>query len=240
MGQQALLGRPVRRAGVWLIGTFGLRLASRRDTLLRVRRTGWRPRAHHVRTLLGPTSEVLRRVHPGSEKSGKGQGDWVQAMQDSYKAIADELAAGGHVRPTHYRGWIRGEMLDPRSSSPLSKAFAGENAIRDIQHAEDTLAGVESLRTYLARPIPEVERTNGWTTDVVDLLEETLRKVADRLRSGEYPVQSDFDAWNHQLIKVGFTRREAVYRSAGARITLIENGPSGEWWEQVATFIVSS
>jgi hypothetical protein len=61
------------------------------------------------------------------------------------------------------------------------------------------------MRTYLAQPIPDRERANGWTTELVQLLEASLRKIADRLRSGEYLVRSDFDAWNRPLTEAGFT-----------------------------------
>jgi hypothetical protein len=64
--------------------------------------------------LLASLDESIRVL----KKRGNGQGGWIQAMQDSYQAIADELAAGGHVRPSHYRGWVRGEMLDPRTTNP--------------------------------------------------------------------------------------------------------------------------
>lgn len=110
--------------------------------------------------------------------------------------------------------------------------------------AEELLEDATRLVDSLSLPLPDSERSNGWTDDLRKAMESVLKRVCERLRVGEYLRRSDFAAWDELLDGAGFSRRvltgisyvDADRKRLGLNVDFIETGPEGGWWDRVREF----
>ena len=82
--------------------------------------------------------------------AGELQRGWTEdlrlAMLGSVGEIKDDIDVTPCVQRSHYKSWIRSEMLDPRvEDSRWSLALGPDRAVKDIENAEDLLYAARSL-----------------------------------------------------------------------------------------------
>jgi hypothetical protein len=192
------------------------------------------PRWDHMLNGIGESIAIIK-------KHGRGQSGWIKAMLDSYESVLTELNEGGHVRPGQIVGWARGEAWDPKKGGWESDSLIGDNAIADVCDAQEALQASETIRRFFGDPIPDEERSKGWTTALVAELSDALGGISTRLRAGEYLQPCDWRAWDNPLREAGVVRRVLTGISyvdrerdrVGMNIDFIESCPGGSWWERV-------
>jgi hypothetical protein len=233
-------GAPVSRAWVPPCGTMGAE-DGRREGQVRLSHVdqwrGW-PSAHHVRSSLGSGHASRPRVDPSHQEEGQRARRLDQGQLDSYESIADDLTQCGYVRKEYIVHWVKGEYWDPRGASGWGESLVGQLALSDARKAEELLMQVADLHSFLLQPLPEQERANGWSEELVSSITSALDHLAERLGAGEYLTREDFAVWNRSLGPDRFTREgDRVYRSKASEISYIKEGPStGLWWEKVRYF----
>jgi hypothetical protein len=176
------------------------------------------------------------------------EGGWTEelrtAILSSVREIKRDIAEKQCVRPSHYKSWIKAEMLDPRvEDARWSFALGPDGAVRDIQMAEDlldaTLSLIRDLPTFhFSEPVMEP------TLNAQDKMIAILRWLAESLEAGKYVVLRQFQEWDEILSRCGVKRRvlrgisyvTRERKRLGVNIDFIEKRPSGEPWDRIEGF----
>jgi hypothetical protein len=158
--------------------------------------------------------------------------------------IKRETAETPSVRPSHYKSWVRSEMLDPGVEDTRWKfALGPDGAVRDIEMAEDLLEAALSLIDHLPSLCSSQARSGGLTPEVENQMIDNVRQVASALSSGQYVTLSHFKAWDRIMTRCGVKRRvldiptiAEERQRLGVNIDFIEEHPSGEAWDRIEQY----
>lgn len=170
--------------------------------------------------------------------------DFRRLILASVVEIKSDLQREPYVHHSHYKSWIRAELIDPRvEDERWSYALGPDRAIRDLEMAEDLLAATLSLADDLP-DLPTSQSPGGIDAVIIGRMEQSLRWIAATLTRGDFVALGQFEAWDECMRACGVRRRvltgisylDQERRSLGANIDFIEGRPPGAVWDRIEAY----